>query len=116
MDKIKMTLNDMMTREGLLDELMDHVFDVSILVDSGARIIHISGKSFRDQVRPRRSHRQRYFRAGYRIPPFIRYLRQEFPPQDFYLKSTAETAFPVFFPSSTETELSEPSVPSFSAI
>lgn len=51
MDKIKMTLNDMMTREGLLDELMDHVFDVSILVDSSARIIHISSKSFRDQVR-----------------------------------------------------------------
>ena len=46
-----MTLNDMMTREGLLDELMDHVFDVSILVDSSARIIHISSKSFRDQVR-----------------------------------------------------------------
>ncbi len=51
MDKIKMTLKDMMTREGLLDELMDHVFDVSILVDSSARIIHISSKSFRDQVR-----------------------------------------------------------------
>ena len=51
MDKIKMTLNDMITREGLLDELMDHVFDVSILVDSSARIIHISSKSFRDQVR-----------------------------------------------------------------
>ena len=39
MDKIKMTLNDMMTREGLLDELMDHVFDVSILVDLS--LIHI---------------------------------------------------------------------------
>lgn len=48
MNKICLTKKQLETRGGVLDELMDNVFDVSILVDTDCKIIHISQGSFKD--------------------------------------------------------------------
>ena len=48
MNTIKMSRKDMLTRDGILDEIMDKIFDVSILVDENLKIVNISEGSFPD--------------------------------------------------------------------
>ena len=52
MGTIKLTKKEMETRGGILDELMEQVFDVSILVDRQRRIVHISRKAFYGEPNP----------------------------------------------------------------
>lgn len=48
MNKIKLTKKELLTRNGILDELMNNIFDVAILVDADCKILHISDSAFRD--------------------------------------------------------------------
>lgn len=48
MNKIHLTREEMNTRGGVLDQLMDNLFDVSILIDADCKIVHISQSSSKD--------------------------------------------------------------------
>lgn len=51
MNKIHLTKKEMKIRGGILDELMNNLFDVSILVDADCKIMHISESSYKDMPR-----------------------------------------------------------------
>lgn len=51
MNKIHLTKKEMHTRGGILDELMNNLFDVSILIDADCKIVHISQSSYKDMPR-----------------------------------------------------------------
>lgn len=48
MNKIKLSKKEILKRNDVLDELMNNIFDVSILVDNNCKILHISESAFRD--------------------------------------------------------------------
>lgn len=50
MGTIRLSKKEMLTRGGLLDELMDQIFDVSALVGRDGKIIHLSKNTFRDDI------------------------------------------------------------------
>lgn len=50
MNVIKLSQQDLYCRNGVLDQLMDNVFDLSILVDADGRIIHISQGATKEMI------------------------------------------------------------------
>ncbi|MEE0740955.1 MAG: sigma 54-interacting transcriptional regulator [Emergencia sp.] len=50
MGTIRLSKKEMLTRGGLLDELMDQIFDVSALIDREEKIIHLSKNTFREDL------------------------------------------------------------------
>lgn len=100
MQTLHISRQELHTRGGVLDRMLDSLFDTAILVDTDCRILYISASSFPDPSQ-RAAVVGQHISVLDQLSPFEEVLRTGQPRPDLFLELHGRPVSPACFPSWT---------------